>query len=213
LPVGLVLGGTLFAIFAGLFRTDSLAQTGGHCMILAFLGLFPTVLAGYVDWQHFYSGTWLFPIKIMKMLLAGALVIFLLFVIILCRRAQTNMPTILPAYGLCFFTVIGLGYFGGELVYATSGKAEAGVNNELAQKGSEIFNQRCSFCHFTDKTDTKVGPGLLGLFSRENLPASGKTVSDANIRSVLKTPIRVMPAFTNLSAEQTDALIQYLKTL
>ena len=40
-------------------------------MILAFLGLFPTVLAGYVDWQHFYGGTWLFPIK-MKMLLAGA---------------------------------------------------------------------------------------------------------------------------------------------
>jgi mono/diheme cytochrome c family protein len=212
LPVGLVLGGTLFAIFAGPFRTDSLAQTGGHCMILAFLGLIPTVLAGYVDWQHFYGGTWLFPIK-MKMLLAGALMIFLLFVIILRRRVQTNMLTILPAYGLCFFTVIGLGYFGGELVYATSGKTEAGVNNELAQKGSEIFNQRCSACHFTDKTDTKVGPGLLGLFSRENLPASGKTVSDANIRSLLKTPIRVMPAFTNLSAEQTDALIEYLKTL
>ena len=87
------------------------------------------------------------------------------------------------------------------------------MNNELAQKGSEISNQHCSFRHFTDKTDTKVGPGLLGLFSRENLPAGGKTVSGANIRSLLKTPIRMMPAFTNLSAEQTDALIEYLKTL
>ncbi len=181
-------------------------------MITAFLGLFSTVFAGYVDWHHLYGGTWLFPIK-MKTLLTGALVIFLLVVITLRRRAQTKMLTVLPVCGLCFFTLIGLGYFGGELVYATSGKPEAGVTNELAQRGREFFNQRCSLCHFTDKTDTKVGPGLLGLFSRENLPASGKPVSDANIRSVLKTPYRAMPAFTNLSKEQTDALIAYLKTL
>jgi hypothetical protein len=212
LPVGLVLGGTLFALFAGLFRPDSLAQTDGHCMILAHLGLFPTVLAGYLDWQHFYGGTLLFLIK-MKILLAGTLAIFLLIVITLRRRVQTNMLAILAAYGLCFLTGIGFGYFGGELVYATSGKAEAGFNNELARKGSEIFSKHCSFCHFTDKTDTKVGPGLIGLFSRENLPASGKPVSDANIRSLLKTPFRVMPAFTNLSAEQTDALLVYLKTI
>ena len=35
------------------------------------------------------------------------------------------------------------------------------------EKGKETF-QQCSVCHNADSTEKKMGPGLKGLFSREN---------------------------------------------
>jgi len=74
-PVGLIIGGFVFDITARFLKRPVLAQTARHCMILALISVIPTMFLGYLDWQYFYGGAWLFPFK-MKLLLAVLLLIF-----------------------------------------------------------------------------------------------------------------------------------------
>src|ERR1700691_128469 len=52
-----------------------------------------------------------------------------------------------------------------------------------AAKGKEVFDQ-CSVCHNADSTETKVGPGLKGLFKTAKL-VNGKPVTEANVRELI----------------------------
>jgi len=108
--------------------------------------------------------------------------------------------------------VIGIGYFGGELVYGEKAKAP-GISEGAVQRGAELFNDRCAGCHFADKTDTKYGPGLLGLFKGQALPTSGRPATEDNVRSQLRIPFEKMPAYGDLSEAQIADLIAYMKTL
>jgi len=209
-PVGLTIGAFVFSFIDRVFKQPVLAQTARHCTILALIAAAPTIVLGYMDWQHFYAGAWLFPIK-MKLALAGLLLILLATAVFLGLKPDKSSGNII-VYALCLVTVIGLGYFGGELVYGSKSPV-SDAKGELAGKGAEIFNQKCSFCHFTDNTEAKVGPGLKGIFSLKAMPTSGLAVSDDNIRKQLKTPFKDMPPFADLSDENIEALIAYLKTL
>jgi len=84
-----------------------------------------------------------------------------------------------------------------------------------AGEGAELFvSKGCSKCHLTDSTRRRVGPGLKGLFKMEKLPASGRSVTEENVRKQLKTPFGSMPSYADrLTEEETDQLIAYLKTL
>lgn len=211
LVMGLVIGAFVFVLIAKFFRRESLAQTGRHCIVLALISLLPTAVLGYADWQYRFGGAWIFPI-IMKLILAAVLLILLAVAIGLGLRSKTWSREILVTYALCLVAVSGLGYFGGELVYGK--RAPAGETGEgLASEGAVVFNQKCSVCHHSDKTDYKIGPGLQGLFQREKLPVSARPVTEANIRSQLQTPFRNMPAFPELPEEKLEAVIAYLKTL
>lgn len=88
----------------------------------------------------------------------------------------------------------------------------AGVPQDLS-RGRKLFTENCSDCHYADRTDTKVGPGLKGLFQLKNLPRSGRPVSDANIQKQLVTPFEAMPDFKDFSPEEMQPLLAYLKTL
>jgi mono/diheme cytochrome c family protein len=90
----------------------------------------------------------------------------------------------------------------------------AGASTEVEQ-GAVLFAENgCGQCHYTDRTETKVGPGLKGLFNREELPASGRPVSEETVRRQLKTPFKNMPSFEDrLTEAQSGDLIAYLKTL
>ncbi len=211
LPVGLVIAAFVFSLIALLFRKPAFAQTARHCSILALISVFPTLLLGIMDWQHFYAGAWLFPVK-MKFFLAG-LVLILLFVTVSVAAStkEGSMKTVL-LYGLCLITVVGLGYFGGELVYGQkvpSGKPD----DSLSRQGAVLFSDSCSACHYADKTESRIGPGLKGIFQQDKLPTSGWSTTEANVRKQLKTPYKNMPPFANLPEEKVKALIAYLKTL
>lgn len=81
-----------------------------------------------------------------------------------------------------------------------------------AAKGKEVFDQ-CSVCHNADSTDTKIGPGLKGLFKHDKL-ANGKPVNEANIRSQINDGGNGMPAYKDiLSDKEKDDVVAYLKTL
>jgi len=88
------------------------------------------------------------------------------------------------------------------------GKAKPGD----AAKGKEVFDQ-CSVCHNSDSTETKVGPGLKGLFKMDKL-VNGKPANEANVRALINEGGNGMPAYADqLSDEDKNNLIVYLKTL
>ena len=211
LPAGLIIGAFIFALLAWIFNRSNLAQTARHCFILALIMAVPTILLGLMDWQHRFGGAYLFEIK-MKLALGGILLLLLLVAVVYASLAGGFTKTVMAIYALCLVTVIALGYFGGQLVYGTKSPATADTTG-LAAEGAQIFGQNCSVCHHTDSTAIKVGPGLKDILKKDKFPVSGLAVSDENFRKQLKTPFDKMPPFGQLSDEQVDALLEYLKTL
>ncbi len=211
LPAGLIIGAFIFALLAWIFNRSNLAQTARHCIILALIMAVPTILLGLMDWQHRFGGAYLFEIK-MKLALGGILLLLLLVAAVYASLAGGFTKTVMAIHALCLLTVVGLGYFGGELVYGTKTPA-ASETTGLAVEGAQIFSQNCSACHHTDSTAAKVGPGLKGVFKQDKFPISGQPVSDDSFRQILKTPFSKMPPFGHLSDEQVNALLVYVKSL
>ena len=211
LPAGLIIGGFVFALIAWIFNRKNLAQTARHCFILAFVMAIPTILLGLMDWQHRFGGAYLFEIK-MKLVLAGILLFLLLVAMVYAALSGTFTKILVAIYLLCLVTVVGLGYFGGELVYGTK-TGTAAETEGLAGTGAALFKQNCTACHLTDSTATKVGPGLKGIFQQDKFPVSGLSVSDENFRKQLVTPFGKMPPFGQLSDQEVNALLEYLKTI
>jgi cytochrome c5 len=171
----------------------------------------PTALLGIMDWLHFYGGSFLFPIK-MKLALAGILIIFLALAVIFGFFGEAFSKIVVSLYVLCLCSVIGLGYFGGELVYGTKAPG-AEISEGPASEGALVFKKNCSACHLTDSSATKIGPGLKGVFKADKFPVSGLPVSEDNFRKQLQKPFGKMPPFGHLPPAQVETLIAYLKTL
>lgn len=81
------------------------------------------------------------------------------------------------------------------------------------ERGATIFNNKCSACHYADREDNKLGPGLKNILKKGKLPHSGRPANIENIKSQLMRPILVMPSFSNLSGQELADLLAYLKTL
>jgi cytochrome c len=88
-----------------------------------------------------------------------------------------------------------------------------------ASDGQKIFQANCAMCHYADKTDKKLGPGLKDLTKNKELPASHKPSTEANIREVVgkgspdAKPMPMPPFEEKLSADDMQDLLAYLKTL
>ncbi len=180
LPIGGVMAAFIFAIIAVLFRKSSFAVSARHSILLAFIASFPTIFLGYMDWQHFHGGNWMFPIK-MKIFLATLLIILLFITMLNHYRYKSGMKIILPLCLLCFFNVVGIGYFGGEIVFGSfvskqsASAVEENSTDLQSQKNitfnevSEIFEQHCNMCHAGSNA-----PHGLQLTSYEQVMAGGE---------------------------------------
>lgn len=141
-PVGGVMVGFCLIAVALLWRWHSLIKSSYHAICVAFALLIPTVAAGILDWQHYYSGAWIFPIQ-MKIALASLLFVLLSITLIVGRKPNVRPVTLLFLCSLCLVNVMGLGYFGGELVY---GDRSVGKEQNF-QIGRKVFVSHCSGCH------------------------------------------------------------------
>jgi len=169
MPIGLVVGATALIGMAVFTRYRHFRVSGHHVLTLALIFWFPTVLFGITDWLRYLGGAWLFVIKVK---LALALVLFVLLVtgVVLGFRGKTPLRIMVTVYGLCLATVVALGYFGGQLVYA--GRTPPGP--PIYRAGEKIFDQNCSGCHahggnvITPNLPLSQAPELaqLGLFRR-----------------------------------------------
>lgn len=204
MPIGLVVGATAFIGISAFPRFRQFRVSGHHALTLALVFWFPTVLFGIMDWQRNLGGAWLFLIK-MKLVLAAALLVFLVAGVVLGYRGKTSLKVLAPIYGLCFALVVVLGYFGGKLVY--SGVAPAGA--PIYQAGEKIFDINCTGCHAHG-----------GNVIEPNLPLSGSPqlanfeVFDHFIRNprMPNGTLGVMPAFSTstISDEKAKALHDYI---
>ncbi len=230
-PIGLTIGAFVFGII-GLISGEGYLRTARRCAVLALIAAPPTILLGVMDWQHYYKGAFLFPI-VAKLILALLLLLFLTLGIVKGVKGGPTARSPVLFYTFCLGLVILLGYFGGEMVYgkkAAPGRAEAtgeaaGGTGEPAEgaagetagdaaaKGAEIFEANCAACHHTDTTETKIGPGLAGLFDGGPLPVSGRPVSAGTVREQIRSPYENMPAFPDMPEAEVDDLIAYLKGL
>ena len=86
-------------------------------------------------------------------------------------------------------------------------------NAKVAKTGQNLFMANCSTCHYLDRKDTKIGPGLLGLFKNPKLPDSGLPANEKIVRERILNGGKKMPPFKHLKDDQLSAIIDYLKTL
>jgi len=204
MPIGLIVGALVFRIAAMLFRRPALAQAAHYCTILAFIFLFPTILFGFMDWQHFYAGAWLHPIKI-KLFLAAVLIAWISAGLFIAYKRGIESRFVMLNYSVSFLLVVVLGYFGGDLVYG--GERPKAPESYLA--GMKVFNENCASCH--PKGGNIVDPGL-------PLLNSAYTRDPAIFLTFIRNPKRpdgssgAMPAFNPkmISDQQADELYKYI---
>jgi uncharacterized membrane protein len=210
LPIGTIVAAFFFAWTAFLFHRPRLALTARHCIIFAFIFIFPTILFGFMDWQHFLGGLRLFPIKV-KLPLTFLLLIILGIAIVqgffILAREQplAKSKPLLSLYTLAFIIVVIIGYFGGNLVYG--GRSPVPAREFLA--GGKIFHLKCSGCH--PRGGNIISP---------NLPIRGAPqLKDFDtFVGFIRHPLLpngskgVMPEFSekNLSGEKARELYQYI---
>jgi cytochrome c2 len=81
------------------------------------------------------------------------------------------------------------------------------------ERGGDIFESKCSFCHDAYSTEVSVGPGLKGILKNKKLPVSRRPATPENIIRQLKEPFSRMPSFEYLTEQEISDIIAYLKTL
>lgn len=143
--IGMVLGAFVFGFVSWVRKLATFALTARHCTMLALIALFPAALFGYMDWQHYYAGGWFFEIKL-KLVLASILLILLSITVLFRAPTEEGSINIVLIYGLCLFTVVALGYFGGELVYGSETKEPSAAAADV-EAGEVLFTSNCSACH------------------------------------------------------------------
>lgn len=198
MPIGLAIGAFVFAWIALLFKKKALAQSARYCSILSFLFLFPAMLFGFMDWRHFFNGAWLVPIDI-KLILAGILLVLQVIGLFLGSKGRVGARSLLVVYTLCLVMVVGLGYFGAQLVYA--GKAQA--TPEQYKAGERIFLANCSVCHPHGGNVIKPTVPIINSPKLKDLKTFIKWI---------RHPVPPMPIFSpsKLSDQQADELYQYV---
>jgi uncharacterized membrane protein len=209
LPIGLVLGAFIFVVAARAMRRPNLALTARHCIALAFISVFPTVLLGLLDWRHFYAGAWIFPIK-MKLGLAAALIILLIAADVQGRRVQRKSKGFPTIYILCVLNVVALGYFGGELVFGTGSPGGSGKVKET-RVSAEQFTKNCSSCHPNGGNAIKPNLPLRAAPQLSDFKTFLAYVRSPKARDGSET---VMPPFAadRLTEEQAKEIYDYVIT-
>ena len=93
-------------------------------------------------------------------------------------------------------------------------KTAASKSSGTAAKGKEVFDQKCSICHFADSDARKIGPGLKGISKRGTFTVNNNKVTDATLKTWIENGDSLMPPFKDaLDEQQIKDVIAYVKTL
>src|SRR5262244_4510534 len=98
----------------------------------------------------------------------------------------------------------------------SSGTKKAGTGKDTAAitRGKDVFQQKCSVCHFDTSDAKKIGPGLKGISKRGTFTVNGNKVTDENLKTWIENGDSLMPPFKDVLEEgQIKDVIAYVKTL
>ena len=96
----------------------------------------------------------------------------------------------------------------GEAIASPAPEGGTTGATDLVAAGSQVFEQTCAVCHNLS-TETKVGPGLAGLFDLQQLP-NGNPVNIENLKQWIVTGGGAMPG-QPLTDEQLAAVVAFLQ--
>jgi cytochrome c2 len=148
--------------------------------------------------------------------------LFILFLKIILVRFYKSFLRIVPGLGMAVLILalvvfsVSAGYFLLRTALAAdplSAAADPPLLQGDAKKGSDLFSLHCAACHYTDREDSKLGPGLKGLFRKDSLPFSGRAVTEEAVRQQLREPFRNMPSFGSLTGQEVADLIAHMRAL
>jgi uncharacterized membrane protein len=205
MPIGLVVGSLFLGVTGIFYSRTSIARAAYYTLVLALIFWVPTVAFGLMDWQRYYAGALLFPIK-MKLILASVLFVLLVTgVLIGWYRDPTRIRWLVPIYFLSFCTVTGLGYFGGQLVYG----GRTPVGPVQFQGGQKLFDNKCSGCHAHGGNSIRPNFPLRDAPELAEFQKFLSFVRDPRLPSGAKGP---MPPFSEsrLSDKQAHELYEYI---
>jgi cytochrome c len=97
----------------------------------------------------------------------------------------------------------------------TSAKKTAGhVSAGAVARGKEVFEKKCSMCHFADSDQKKIGPGLKGLSKRGTFSVNGNKVTTESLKTWIENGDALMPGMKDsLEPAQVKDVVAYVKTL
>jgi mono/diheme cytochrome c family protein len=84
--------------------------------------------------------------------------------------------------------------------------------NAQQAHGHQVYEVRCSQCHYDRQTGPLHGPSLLSIYTKPYLP-SGAPANDDRVTATILNGRNMMPATTNLSDPELQDLVAYLHTL
>jgi len=115
-PIGMAMGASAFMLLVIFLKKSDLAQAAYYSHIFGLVTLLPTLLVGYMDWQHFYNGDPV-PIIIIKIILGFILMALFIYGILLGHKGVSDERKYLIISLSCFAVTIMIRFFGGELQY------------------------------------------------------------------------------------------------
>lgn len=202
-PTGLSIGAVCLILWALVTGKPVYRTSAYQIVVLAFISVFFAIPVGIMDWQRFYGGAWIFEIK-MKLALASGYFLILAASVFLGWR-HSDSPAMPVLYFLGVLPVMGLGFFGGQLVYN-------GFSPEAPEQfkiGQYIFEGHCAGCH---RRGENIIVPTLPLRNAPQLNNFNDFISYIRDPKMPDGSPGLMPRFTlrKLSDEEAKRLYDYL---
>jgi mono/diheme cytochrome c family protein len=116
------------------------------------------------------------------------------------------------ALGFCVSVVMFWSIAGCD-VQRRKSDAELGLNPQQ-MAGRRIYDNYCDRCHAPYSSRGRQGPGMQGVFRRQDLPMSGMPANDDRVTDIVRLGRNKMPGFAQvLNQQQINDLLAYLHTL
>jgi len=205
LPIGLSIGALLLTLIAIALRKPELKRSAYHALVLACFFSFVALTVGIMDWQHYFNGALLKPIKI-KLLIAFPYTLLMVTGVVIGYRYGHEAKALIPIYFIAVFCVMSLGFFGGELTF--TGRSPAASYGW--QEGQSLFEANCSSCH--PSGGNRIVPDK-PIRSSKQLDSLAKFTAHLRNPSLAAGDQSMMPAFTpgSLSDGNIAKLYEYIQ--
>ena len=119
------------------------------------------------------------------------------------------------------FIVLGIGILAvASAVYAQDDakpapkKGSSSASSAAVERGKEVFDKKCSVCHYADSDAKKIGPGLKGIGKRGTFTVNNYKVTDETLKTWIENGDTMMPPFKEvLEPAQIKDVVAYVKSL
>lgn len=102
----------------------------------------------------------------------------------------------------------------GTLLARQSTKKSSTANAAAIARGKDLFQQKCSICHYANSDQKKIGPGLKGISKRGTFSVNGNKITDESLTTWIDNGDQLMPPFKDvLEPNQIKDIVAYVKTL